>query len=326
MPGKISNWKEIPAMPAAGFKELILRSFPAKRVVKIFKTSGTTAERRAPSTTKASADVSSRFSRGTHWFDTMKLYEASILPPFRKYLFPDGNAEKLDYFFLMNSPKDAPESSLSHMMGLVNRSFAKGRGCFYFKKGEPRYETLLKNLSASKRKAILLSTAFSLKGFLEFLKAQKVTLKLAPGSRLMETGGFKGRTKEISKKKLIGECTQRLGIPASHCVSEYGMTELSSQFYDTTLWSQYQKTKQKLCKAGPAWIRAVVIDPRSGREATPGRRGLLRFFDLANRGSVMAVQTEDMGRRVGAGFELLGRAKGSEIRGCSLNYEEFLAG
>ena len=140
----------------------------------------------------------------------------------------------------------------------------------------------------------------------------------------METGGFKGRIREISRPKLYAECEKRLGILKHFCVSEYGMTELSSQFYDTTLRDHFLKIRRKPFKEGPSWIRTLVIDPRSGREAKKGCAGLLRHFDLANRGSVLAVQTEDMGRVVGSGFELLGRASGPELRGCSLSYEEFL--
>ena len=94
------------------------------------------------------------------------------------------------------------------------------------------------------------------------------------------------------------------------------MTELSSQYYSRSLGPF----------AGPAWLRAVVVDPRSGRECRPGRAGILKHVDLANLGSVAAVQTEDLGRSVPGGFELLGRAPGSEVRGCSLSYERFLRG
>ena len=140
----------------------------------------------------------------------------------------------------------------------------------------------------------------------------------------METGGFKGKTKEISKEMLYRDCESFLGIQKNHCASEYGMTELSSQCYkrgDSTL---SKRTSSPFL--GPAWMRTLVIDPMTGREVRKGSVGFLRHFDLANRGSVIAVQTEDMGCAVGDGFEFLGRAKGSEPRGCSLSYEEFIRG
>ena len=140
----------------------------------------------------------------------------------------------------------------------------------------------------------------------------------------MDTGGFKGRAREIPREKFYASVRAKLGIERDHCVSEYGMTELSSQFYDTTLADRVHGKKRRPFKAGPPWTRTLVIDPFTGREATKGKRGVLRHFDLANRGSVMAVQTEDLGRASGEGFELLGRAPGADLRGCSLSYEEFL--
>ena len=335
-PKNVLQWKEIPAMPAVGFKELALTTFPIKEAVRVFKTSGTTGA----SATKArhqnaggsvrdlwrtSADVPVNTTpTGTHFFDTLKLYEAVIPAPFKEFLLPDNAS--LEYFFLMSSPKDAPDSSLSYMMGVVNRCLAAGRGKFYIKKDKPQYENLLRDLRRSRSKVFLLATAFSLKAFLDFLGEKKINLKLPVGSRLMQTGGFKGHVKEVSKSKLYGECALRLGIPKEFCVSEYGMTELSSQFYDTTLRDHVLGLKKASFKKGPAWLKTLVIDPATGREVHKGGTGFLRHFDLANRGSVMAVQTEDLGRFRGQDFELLGRAVGSDLRGCSLNYEDFLKG
>ena len=290
----MKSWKDIPAMPTVAFKELVLASFPKKRCVKIFRTSGT-----------------SRVGRGVHFFDTLKLYEAAIVPSFRENCLPDRAA--LSYFFLVRSPKDAPDSSLSHMMGVVKRCFARGRGRFYVKKERMLFEKLLQDLKKTKQQAFILSTAFSLKSFLDYLASKKLRLKLPAESRLMETGGFKGKAKEISRQKFYTLCEKYLGIQKIFCVSEYGMTELSSQFYDLSG-----------CFTGPAWTRTVVIDPRTGREVKRGSIGILKHFDLANRGSVMAIQTEDLGKAVGHGFKLLGRAPQSELRGCSLSYEEFL--
>lgn len=295
-PGKLTSWKEIPAMPAVGFKELVLATFPIKRAVRVFKTSGTTGE-----------------THGAHFFDTFKLYDEAIVPPFKKYLLPD--TERIRMFFLMEPPDEALHSSLSYMMGVVNLKFSSGKGRFYFRKGEPLFKKLARDLGKTKEVVMILATVFSLKGFLEFLKTKRISVTLPNGSRLMETGGFKGRTKAVSKKALYAECEKRLGIKRKFCVSEYGMTELSSQFYANA---------SGIFK-GPAWIRTLVIDPRTGMEAKRGQIGLLRHFDLANRGSVLAVQTEDLGRKIGDGVELLGRAPGGDLRGCSLTYEKFLS-
>jgi hypothetical protein len=298
-PGRLKSWKEIPAMPAMGFKELVLATFPIKKAVRVFKTSGTTGE-----------------ICGAHFFDTLKLYRASAVPTFKKYLLPDKR--KIPIFCLMASPKEARSSSLSWMMGLLG-------GEFYFKNGKALFDLLEAKLAKTRGPVVLCATAFLLKAFLDGLSARKIFLKLPPGSRLMETGGFKGKTKEISKQALYRLCDRHLGIPKDFCVSEYGMTELSSQFYDTTLRDKIFKIKREPFKEGPAWTRTLVMDPRTGVEVKKGKVGVLRHFDLANRGSVMAVQTEDLGRAKGDGFELLGRAPKADLRGCSLSYEEFLA-
>ncbi len=304
-PDSVRHWKEVPAMPGAGFRELVLTTFPVRRARRVFKTSGTTAG-----------------SRGAHFFETLKFYREAVPAPFRRYLLPDR--ARCRYFFLMPSPAEAPESSLSFMMGEVRRVFGEGRGKFYVRRGKLDTESLYRDLAREKGRAMILSTAFSMKIFLDELAARHRRLSLASGSRLMETGGFKGRVREISKKDLYDQVSARLGIEPEYCVSEYGMTELSSQFYDTTLADRVSSRRRRPVKAAPAWMRTVVIDPLSGKEAKAGKKGLLRHYDLANRGSVMAVQTEDLGIAREEGFDLLGRAPGSEIRGCSMSYEEFL--
>jgi hypothetical protein len=304
-PKHIRSWKHIPAMPAQAFKEFALISFPARNKKRIFRTSGTTNN-----------------ARGEHAFDTLKLYEAAILPSFQKYLLPDDR--KLQYCFLIQDSTEAPDLSLSHMMSVVNKTYAKNKGHFYIGKDWANFGLLVRDLRYAQIPVMLLATAFSLKGFLDYLINENIWINMPEGSRLMETGGFKGRTRSIAKEELYALCADRLGIQRTHCVSEYGMTELSSQAYDTTLLNWYLKRRAKPHKKGPAWMRTLVIDPRTGREVAAGKKGVLRHFDLANRGSVLAIQTEDIGVQVADGFEVLSRAKRADLRGCSLVYEKFI--
>jgi len=301
-PGSVGSWKAVPAMPVAGFKELVLASFPKTKAVRVFRTSGTTSG-----------------ARGAHFFDTLALYEAALLPAFRRHLLPDGASCR--FFFLTASPEEAPYSSLSHMMGVVNRALSRPRGKFYVKKDDILFERLVEDLRADKKPVAVLTTAFALKAFLDRLTAARISFRLPRGSRLMETGGFKGRARAVSKRSLYAGVAKRLGIPAEFCVSEYGMTELSSQFYDAMAGRKGARFFR-----GPAWMRTLVVDPATGREARKGRPGLLRHCDLANRGSVAVVETEDLGRASESGFELLGRAPGAASRGCSLAYEALIRG
>jgi hypothetical protein len=144
-----------------------------------------------------------------------------------------------------------------------------------------------------------------------------------PGSaRLMETGGFKGRTRTLPREELHAALADRLGVPPSRIVNQYGMTELGSQFYDSVLRSPDAPRR----KLRPPWTRVRVVDPATGREAAQGSPGALVIFDLANTGSVLALQTADVGCAFADGFEVLGREPGAEQRGCALAADALLEG
>src|SRR5690606_35880757 len=105
---------------------------------------------------------------------------------------------------------------------------------------------------------------------------------------------------------------------ASHIVCEYGMSELSSQAYDSSIRNEKLKIKNERVFHFPPWACVQVISPETGKEVGEGETGLVRIFDLANVYSILAIQTEDLGIRRGDGFELIGRAQLAEPRGCSL--------
>ena len=105
----------------------------------------------------------------------------------------------------------------------------------------------------------------------------------------------------------------RLGVDDSFIISEYGMSELSSQAYDRKAGQKEPRLFQF-----PPWSRVEMISAETGQSVTHGAPGLIRIYDLANVGSVMALQTEDLGIQQPNGFELMGRAALAEARGCSL--------
>ncbi|HKW29188.1 MAG TPA: hypothetical protein VJT54_07625 [Verrucomicrobiae bacterium] len=162
---------------------------------------------------------------------------------------------------------------------------------------------------------ILLGTAFSFVHLLDDLGERDLRFQLPPGSRVMETGGYKNRSRAMPKDELHALITARLGVTTENIICEYGLSELSSQAYDGEMWR---------AKGGvrnfhfPPWARAQIISPETAREAADGETGLIRLFDLANIFSVAAIQTEDLGVRRGGDFELIGRAQAAEPRGCSL--------
>jgi len=108
------------------------------------------------------------------------------------------------------------------------------------------------------------------------------------------------------------------GVHRNDCINMYGMTELSTQFYDAG------NAVVPSVKRGPHWIRSRLLDPLTGREVPRGERGILAHTDLANFNSVCTILTEDVGIATDDGFVLLGRAQGAQAKGCSLAVEDFL--
>jgi hypothetical protein len=306
-PERIGDWREIPAVPTGAFKEVALRCFPAERSVRVFRTSGTSSG-----------------ARGELHLDTLALYEASLLPSFRRHLLPDlppgGRAVILA---LAPPPAEAPDSSLGHMFATaISRLGGPGSG-FFVAGGELRLRELLRAVDAAGGGPLLLAgTAFAFAHLLDSLARRGDCPRLSGAARIMETGGFKGRARELSREALHPELAERLGVPPDRIVNQYGMTELGSQFYDSVL-AEPGAPRRKL---GPPWARVRIVDSETGADAPAGEPGAIVVLDLANTGSVAAIRTSDLGRRIADGFEVLGREPGAEERGCSIAADLLLEG
>ena len=128
----------------------------------------------------------------------------------------------------------------------------------------------------------------------------------------------------MPKAELHELITKHLGVPKTHIVCEYGMSELSSQAYDHTIAdcrlqiADCPPTEASRVFRFPSWARAQIVSPETGQPVNEGEVGLIRVFDLANVRSVLALETEDLGVWRGDGLELIGRAALAEPRGCSL--------
>jgi hypothetical protein len=157
------------------------------------------------------------------------------------------------------------------------------------------------------------------------MKERRVRFALPEGSRLMDTGGYKGKSREVAADEMLTSYKDLLGIPGDACVNEYGMTELCTQMYDVTLAERVATGVAGMRrKRPPPWMRVRVVDPVTLQPTAPGERGLVQLFDLANIGSVVAVQTEDLGVQVEDGYQLLGRMPGAQPRGCSIAVDDML--
>ncbi|MGV3757474.1 MAG: hypothetical protein ACO1QS_19005 [Verrucomicrobiota bacterium] len=302
-PATVTNWRDIPALPTSAFKDLELSSLPPAERTHVFYSSGTTEH---------------RLSRHFHSADSLSLYEASLLPWFEQHML-DGYTPQ--FIALTPPPSACPHSSLIHMFETVQKAFTPGETQFF---GElsidqaweiqfPAVFVALENSIKTQRPVLLLGTAFLFVHLLDELEQRQLHFLLPVGSRLMETGGYKGRSRELPKMELHRQLSNRLGLTDAAILCEYGMSELSSQAYDRVCGSTSPRRFQF-----PPWARVVIFSPETGQEAAVGETGLVRIHDLANVWSIAAVQTEDLAIRHADGFELLGRASKAEPRGCSL--------
>jgi hypothetical protein len=261
-------------------------------------------------------------ARGALHLDTLELYEASLLPCFERHVLPDLEPiARLPILVLAPSPDELPDSSLSHMFGVVLRARGAPGSGFFVKGGELRAQELIQDLERAAGPIALCGTAFAFVFLLDELARRGARLALPPGSRVMETGGFKGRSREVGREALHAALEQRLGVPASRIVNQYGMTELGSQFYDSVLREPGAPRR----KLGPPWARVRLVDSVTGAAARAGAVGAIAVVDLANTGSVLALQTADLGRAIADGFDVLGREPGAEARGCSIAADELLS-
>jgi hypothetical protein len=226
------------------------------------------------------------------------------------------------------SAEDLEDSSLSFMLSELIRRWGDDKSRFFVTLGPEGWsfdfdalEAALDEAVADGVRTLVMSTAF---GFVELFDHSARSWQLPRGSRLMETGGFKGRSREISREELYQTFYERLGLAPTHCVSEYSMTELSSQAYSDNL---LRKSNDGVRLRLPPWARVEIVDPVTlVPYDEPGRVGLIRWYDLANADSALAIQTSDRGTAEGdGGFVLHGRAPDAELRGCSLTIEEIRA-
>jgi hypothetical protein len=324
MPDVVGHWTQIPAVPTAAFKELALTCLAPQERTSIFHSSGTTEQKP---------------SRHFHSAESLKIYEASLLPWILENVLPDLRFTIYDLRLVCLTPplSQAPHSSLVHMFETVRSRACESADRSFFGSAAADgswaldFDAVLETLNSSlvtRHSSLLLGTAFSFVHLLDFLVEKNLHFALPAGSRVMETGGYKNRSRTMPKEELHALITERLGVPPKNIMCEYGMSELSSQAYDgRAALPRGQDSGRAAARPYrvfrfPPWARVQIISPETGREVADGETGLLRVFDLANVFSVMAIQTEDLAIRCGDGFELIGRAPFAEPRGCSLMMEE----
>jgi len=279
-PREVNCIEEIPFLPISLFKSHKILSSKASAEV-IFSSSGTTGTQ----TSK-------------HYVTDLKVYEESFRRGFTHFY---NNVEDYAVLALLPSYLERKGSSLIYMVqDLIEKSNNKASG-FYLHDLDALVQKL-KDLEEKGQKTLLIGVSFAL---LDLAEQYRLNLK---HTIVMETGGMKGRRKEMIRTELHEVLKKGLGVEAIH--SEYGMTELLSQAY---------ALKNGIFEC-PPWMKILIREPEDALSLLPeGKSGGINVIDLANINSCSFIATQDLGKNLGGGkTEILGRFDHSDIRGCNL--------
>jgi len=272
--------EQIPFLPIQFFKSHKVISSKEK-VQQLFLSSGTTGN--MPS---------------KHFVSNLNIYKKSFTKGFEHFY---GAITDYTVLALLPSYLERGDSSLVFMVNGLIKNSGKPKSGFYLNNLEELRETLLE-FDKNNEKILLLGVSFALLDFIE-----KFNIKLK-NTIIMETGGMKGRRKELIREELHQLLCEGFGVQRIH--SEYGMTELLSQAY----------SKGHGLFECPPWMKVIIRDPEDALTVLPqGKSGGINVIDLANINSCSFIATQDLGISHAQGtFEVLGRFDDSDIRGCNL--------
>jgi len=269
-PKTVNRLTDIPFLPIEFFKNHAIKS-GKWNTSKVFKSSGTTST-----------------GRSQHHIKDLAHYHASARFPFEQSF---GSLSDFQIIAILPSYQEQGDSSLISMVDYFMQHAKPGSGYF-------SVEELGKILNTDTKK-IVIGVSYAL---LDLAELQPP----ARNSTIMETGGMKGRKKEMTRQELHA-CLKQ-GFSVDHIWSEYGMTELQSQGYGKDGRFTF-----------PAWAKCMIRDINDPFNYLPeGTNGGINVIDLANIDTCCFIETKDLGRKSGDAFEVLGRFDNSDIRGCNL--------
>lgn len=300
-PAVVTSWRDIPPVPIAAFKETKLSVAPEQKPDAVFMTSGTTDPRR----------------RGRHAHLSLQVWDESMHLGFSRFVWSEKSAKR-KMFVLFPDAKQNRHSSLARYLTNVVCRYGKDGSRFFFQNGEFQLAQLIESLKNVEREGeplVLLGPSFSFVHLFDRLRKEDIRLQLPEGSLLFDTGGLKGKVRELSDEQYLAIAEERLGVKRKSRVNMFGMTEISSQMYS--------RGDEKIKKSG-GWVQTCAVDPLTLVPLPMGTPGLLAHYDLANWDSCLAVVSTDLGLETEDGFVFIGRAQDKETRGCSAAVESIL--
>ncbi|MEN8257198.1 MAG: hypothetical protein ABFS09_04985 [Thermodesulfobacteriota bacterium] len=295
-PSTLDNFTDIPAIGLNIFKRYEL--FDGTSCQKTFRTSGTSGKGRGSSCFAA---------------EDLELMALSILENAQATLFADQ--QKTRFMMLVPNPEEAPDIIMAHGMAVIAEKWATEPPFYAICKGAflgKEAVEYLQQCIADKAPVTIIGGSFGFVNFIDKVAPQLGSLPLPQGSRVLDAGGFKGRSRELTRTGFLEMMSDFFHLPAEQCLNLYGLTELGSQFY----------SRGHAEKRPGHWTKVRICAPMTLQEVEDGGEGIALLYDLTNVARPMAILTDDLGRRHGNGFEIVGRASGSAPRGCSLSLED----
>lgn len=276
----INNYQNIPFLPISFFKSHKVLSKADEHEI-VFSSSGTTGQ------------VTSK-----HYLSDVKIYEKSYNKTFKQFY---GNPKDICILALLPSYLERDGSSLIYMVDDLLKQSKHPQSGYFLHDLTQLHHTLL-SLKTAKQKTILIGVTYALLDFVEQFQID------FPELIIMETGGMKGKRKEMIREELHDTLCSGFGVKNIH--SEYGMTELLSQGYS------YGKGIFNC----PPWMKILLRDTSDPLSLIEGKQsGGINVIDLANFNSCSFIATQDLGKTYSDGsFEVLGRFDNADIRGCNL--------
>ncbi len=276
----IKTIDKIPFLPIQFFKSHKIIS-NTNNIEQVFSSSGTTGN-----------------FTSKHYVSDISIYEKSYITAFEHFY---GNVKDYTILALLPSYLERDGSSLIYMVDDLIKKSNRPKSGFYLDNLSELKKTLL-DLDNNGEKVLLIGVSFALLNLVE-----KYQFKLK-NTTIMETGGMKGRRKELIRSELHNKLKKGFGVDTIH--SEYGMTELLSQAY--SMGNGIFNT--------PTWMKILIRDTEDALQLLPHQKtGGMNIIDLANINSCSFIATQDLGKTYADGtFEVLGRFNHSDIRGCNL--------
>lgn len=331
-PRRVEHWTEIPPIPVSMFKEFHLRSYKPDASELVWHSSGTTGK------------MSRTYLANPAMYNTVvkKLWEQHVIPMgFKGDTLklipeaPDWKNSSLAHFFYQGEMAEYKESRRAHpiqdynfWVNLSRKSEDEGKD---FTLDIPLFKHMVVKSIDTKIPLRIVGTSYAVVWLLDSIVDD---IQLPEGSMVIDTGGYKGKSTEYTRTDFLKLIEKKLGIPPTMCLNEYGMSELSSHCWSVfplvpkpvqvDQYKTYNVSNTEIWEV-PYWMRVRMVDPVSLRDSDDG---VAVWYDLANVWSVFAIQTEDLGFVLEEGqfFIPRGRAKGSDLKGCSITAEKALGG